>query len=65
MDGLYSANPRLVPPRRLTFALEEEALELASLGAKMHLRSIEVAKRYQVNVRIASSSTLRARGLGS
>ena len=35
------------------------ALELAHLGAKMHPRSIELAKRYHVKVRIASSSNDR------
>ena len=38
------------------------ALELAHLGAKMHSRSIELAKRYQVKVRIASSANVECPG---
>ena len=54
--GLYSADPRLVPSARLLpLCGYDEALELASLGAKMHPRSLEVAKRFGVKVRITSS----------
>lgn len=53
VDGLFSADPRLVPAARLiSYCSYDEALELASLGAKMHARSIEVAKRYGVTVKI-------------
>lgn len=56
VDGLYSADPKLVPSSRLlTECSYQEAVELAALGAKMHARSIELAKRYQVRLRIASS----------
>lgn len=56
VDGLFTADPRLVPTAQLIRECSyEEALELASLGAKMHSRSLEVAKKYQVRVRIASS----------
>lgn len=56
VDGLFSADPRLVANARLLENCSyDEALELASLGAKMHSRSIELAKKYQVRVRIASS----------
>lgn len=56
VDGLFSADPRLVPNARLIPRCSyDEALELASLGAKMHARSIEVAKRFGVVVRILSS----------
>jgi len=50
-------NARLLP--ELSY---EEALELASLGAKMHARSLEVARRFKVNVRIASSANLACEG---
>jgi aspartate kinase len=63
VDGLFSADPRIVHDARLLPELSyEEALELASLGAKMHARSLEVARRYKVNVRIASSSNLGCEG---
>lgn len=56
VDGLYSADPKLVPGSRLLGECSyQEALELASLGAKMHARSIELAKRYAVRVRIGAS----------
>ncbi len=57
VDGLFTADPRLVPNAKLIrLCTYDEALELASLGAKMHARSIEVAKRFKVKVRIASSA---------
>lgn len=58
VDGLFSADPRKVPSARLIpRCTYDEALELACLGAKMHPRSIEVAKRYGVKVRIGSSTS--------
>jgi aspartate kinase len=57
VDGLFSADPRIVRDAKLLPELSyAEALELASLGAKMHPRSMEVARRYQVPVCIASSA---------
>jgi aspartate kinase len=57
--GLYTADPRKVPSARLMAACPyEEALELASLGAKMQPRSLEVARRFGVVVRIASSAAV-------
>lgn len=57
VDGLFSADPRLVHDAHLLTELTyNEALELASLGAKMHPRSLEVARRYKVNVRIGPSA---------
>lgn len=56
VDGLFSADPRLVANARLLPQCSyDEALELASLGAKMQARSIELAKRFNVHVWIASS----------
>lgn len=63
VDGLFSADPRLVKGARLIESCSyDEALELASLGAKMHARSVDLAKRFRVNLRIASSTNLSCRG---
>ena len=54
--GIYTADPRLVPEARKLDAIGyEEMLELASLGAKMHPRSIELGAAYQVPIYVASS----------
>lgn len=57
VDGVYTADPRVVPgARKLERITYEEMLELASAGAKvMHSRSIEFAKKYQVRVQVRSS----------
>ncbi len=57
VDGIYTADPNLVPK---AFKLKEisfdEMLELASLGAQvLHNRSVEMAKRYNVNMEVLSS----------
>ena len=63
VNGLYSADPRLVPEARILTSLDyESALELASLGAKMQARSIELAKKFNVNIRISSSSSQTTEG---
>ncbi len=63
VDGLFSADPRLVATARLLPQLSYNvALELASLGAKMHPRSLEVARRFKVPVRIASSANQNCEG---
>jgi aspartate kinase len=63
VDGLFTADPRLVPRARLiSHCSYDEALELSSLGAKMHWRSIELAKRFDVKVRIASSERSQVAG---
>ena len=54
--GIYTADPRIVPQaRKLEEIGYEEMLELASYGAKMHPRSIELAAVYNVPVYVASS----------
>ena len=54
--GIYTADPRIVPDaRKLHEVGYEEMLELASYGAKMHPRSIELAAVYNVPVYVASS----------
>ena len=57
VDGVYSADPRICPhAHKLERISYEEMLELASLGAKvLQIRSVELAKRYQVPVHVRSS----------
>jgi aspartate kinase len=63
VDGLFSADPRVVKGARLLESCNyDEALELASLGAKMHHRSLELARRYRVQVRITSSANVNSVG---
>jgi aspartokinase len=58
VDGLFTADPRIVPSARVIENCGyNEALEFSQLGAKMHARSLEVAKRFQVNVTIGASET--------
>ena len=56
VDGIYTADPRLVPKaRKLKSIGYEEMLELANYGAKMHPRSIELGAAFQVPIYVASS----------
>ena len=56
VEGIYTADPRLVPQaRKLVEIGYEEMLELAEYGAKMHPRSIELAAVYSMPVYVASS----------
>ena len=57
VDGVYTADPRVVARARKLSALSyDEMLELASLGAKvLHNRSVEIARRFQVPVHVRSS----------
>jgi len=58
VEGIYSADPRLVPnAKKLSHISYEEMLEMASYGAKMHPRSIELAMTYNVPIYVASSFT--------
>ena len=59
VDGIYTADPRIVPlARRLSRITFEEMLEMASLGAKvLQTRSVEFAGRYHVPVRVLSTFT--------
>ena len=57
VDGIYTADPRVVPnARKLAEIGYEEMLELATYGAKMHPRSIELAAWYKLPVLVASST---------
>ena len=57
VDGVYTADPRLVPgARKLEEISYDEMLELASLGAKvMQSRSVEFAKKFRVVFEVRSS----------
>ena len=63
VDGVYTADPHIVPnARKLPEVSYDEMLEFASLGAKvLHNRSVEMAKRYGVQLVVLSSMT-RAEG---
>ena len=57
VDGIDTADPRHVKgARKLEEITFDEMLELASLGAQvLHNRSVELAKKYQVNLEVLSS----------
>ncbi len=57
VDGIYTADPRLVKSaRKLDEISYDEMLELASLGAQvLHNRSVEMAKKYNVPLEVLSS----------
>ena len=56
VDGIYTADPRIVPEaRKLSHISYDEMLELANYGAKMHPRSIELGAVYNVPIYVASS----------
>ncbi len=57
VEGVYSADPRIVPTaRRLDTVTYEEMLEMAAAGAKvLMLRCVEYARRYGVPIRVRSS----------
>ncbi len=59
VDGVYSADPNIVPQaRRLERISYDEMLEMARLGAKvLQARSVEFAKKYDVPVVVKSSFT--------
>ncbi|MFR3729922.1 aspartate kinase [Lacrimispora sp.] len=59
VDGVYTADPRVVPnARKIPEVSYDEMLEFASLGAKvLHNRSVEMAKRYGVQLVVRSSLT--------
>jgi aspartate kinase len=57
VDGVFSADPRVVPAaRKLKTVTYEEMLELAAAGAKvLHLRCVEYARRYDLPIHVRSS----------
>src|SRR4051794_39671095 len=57
VDGIFTADPRIVPAaRRIPDISYEEMMEMAACGAKiLHLRCVEYARRYNVPVHVRSS----------
>ena len=57
VDGVFTADPRIVPAaRKLDHVTYEEMLELAACGAKiLHLRCVEYARRYDIPIHVRSS----------
>jgi aspartate kinase len=57
VDGVFTADPRIVPTaRRLESITSEEMLEMAANGTKvLHLRCVEYARRFGVRVHVRSS----------
>jgi aspartate kinase len=61
VDGVFTADPRIVPTaRRIERITTEEMLEMAACGTKvLHLRCVEYARRYGVPVHVRSSFSAR------
>ena len=61
VDGVFSADPRIVPAaRRLPVITYEEMLEMAASGAKvLHLRCVEYARRFNLPIHVRSSFSHR------
>jgi aspartate kinase len=61
VDGVFSADPRIVPgARRLPRVTYEEMLEMAACGAKvLHVRCVEYARRFNLPVHVRSSFSHR------
>ena len=57
VDGVYTADPRKIKnAKKLDHISYDEMLELATMGAQvLHNRSVELAKRYNVNLEVLSS----------
>jgi aspartate kinase len=57
VDGIFSADPRVVPAaRKLSTVTYDEMLELAASGAKvLHLRCVEYARKYELPIHVRSS----------
>ena len=57
VDGVFTADPRIVPSaRKIERISNEEMLELAASGSKvLHLRSVEYARRFDIPIHVRSS----------
>ena len=57
VDGVYTADPRIVPSaKKLSVITSEEMLELAAAGAKvLYIRAVEYARRHGVTIHVRSS----------
>ncbi len=62
VDGVFTADPRIVPTaRRVPLVSYEEMLELAACGAKiLHLRCVEYARGYDIPIHVRSSFSHRS-----
>jgi aspartate kinase len=62
VDGVFTADPRIVPSaRRLPAISYEEMMEMAACGAKvLQLRCVEYARRYDMPIHVRSSFSQRA-----
>ncbi len=62
VDGIFTADPRIVPSaRQLPRISYEEMLEMAACGAKvLNLRSVEYARRYKIPIHVRSSWSNRS-----
>ncbi len=60
VDGVYTADPRLIPEaQKLAEISYEEMLEMANYGARvMHPRAVELGELYKIPILVASSFTL-------
>jgi aspartate kinase len=61
VDGVFTADPRIVPgARQIPRVSYEEMLEMAASGAKiLHLRCVEYARRYGIPIHVRSSFSQR------
>jgi aspartate kinase len=61
VDGVFTADPRIVPSaRQIRLLSTEETLEMAANGAKiLHLRCVEYARRFQIPIHVRSSFSPR------
>jgi len=61
VDGVFTADPRIVPgARRIASISYEEMLEMAACGAKvLHLRCVEYARHYHMPIHVRSSFSSR------
>lgn len=57
VDGVYTADPRIVPKaRKINMLKYSEMMELASLGAKvLHMRCVELGAKYQLPIQVLST----------
>ncbi len=57
VDGVYTADPRIIPAAHKLDAIDiESMLELAAAGAKiLHIRAVEYARRHNVDLRVRST----------
>jgi aspartate kinase len=62
LDGIFTADPRIVPrARRIPLVSYEEMLEMCASGAKiLHLRCVEYARRHNIPIHVRSSFTQNA-----